>query len=809
MTYRHIPGRLQISTECNQECIFCSVPEGPPDNPSLDEIKRRIIKLRKLGTNDLFITGGEPTIHPDLFKIIDFAKKQDFIEITIQSNCVNLTQEFVKKIKTYGNVKFNLSFHSYEKEVCNRLSTKDNYEKILQGLENVLDYDVNVFMTIVINELNYKKLKNHVMFIRKHFPNITHFSFNFVDPAGRAKKNKWIVPGLAETERYIRETIDYIKKNNLTFRLERVPLCYMTGIEEFSTEVRLSGLKEKRLTYFAKEDTEDINNLMIEEKKQYIQAEACRHCTLRDICPGINPNYAAVHGVTEVYPVFIEVEDILTRMNNTGVRLPENNHGNNNILKSGSFHDKVIKDLELFKTAIKNKPNKNNIYDTYSFFLMNNIGLKNKSFVYTGWKIFTDKVKKGLEPDLLAFYIHFPFCQSTCAYCVYPSTTLQDRKQIDDYIDYLIKDMKLFSPLFKGLKFKALSLGGGTPSLMSEDQLKKYISSIYRYFEFDEYAERGIEFNPNTTTFEKLKIIDNFGFNKLSIGVQSLSPSVLKKNNRPYQTIEKVKKTISDFKKTKIGYLNVDLLLGLKGDSPKDFLYTFEEILKMKPSIISLYPIKTNDNYIKKRYDGKLKNFLDFYYPLFDAVVKEIPVISDKHNFTHFDDPSKLSYVHPMDFCLKNQTPRKIKYVYTNYRTEPYSNFALGFYGEGCINNLFRYIIVHKNNKDSMFCKNFPPDKKDFFYSIHLFAPHYAKVKFITHSAYEHFSVIRKDYKNMYGKDIADDFPYAIKALELLDIIEVTGEKVIFKANDEKKLYPYLLFFVGKKYIPQHILNNK
>jgi len=101
--YKHIPGRLQISTECNQECIFCSVPAEPKETLNIELLKKRIKELKDLGTNDLFITGGEPTIYPLLFELLDYAKKFEFKEITIQSNGSNLTKNILKKKKAKKN----------------------------------------------------------------------------------------------------------------------------------------------------------------------------------------------------------------------------------------------------------------------------------------------------------------------------------------------------------------------------------------------------------------------------------------------------------------------------------------------------------------------------------------------------------------------------------------------------------------------------------------------------------------------------------------------------------------------------------
>lgn len=793
MHEKHIPGRIQISTKCNHECLFCSNESGKLKQPALDDIKERITELKTLGTNDLFITGGEPTIHPDLFVILDFAKTVGFKEITIQSNCTNLTKQFLERIEKYGNVKFNVSFHSFEEETNNKLSGNKNYSRIISGLKNLSDSKVQAYITIAINKLNYKQLKDHIHFIKENFPNITHFSFNFVDPCGRAKENEWIIPTFLESERYIKEAADYVIQNNMSFRLERVPLCYMDGFEHFSTEVRMPVFSEKRLTYFADESEK---KLKMQDKSEYHKPDACNHCFLTGICPGINPNYFDVHGSSEVYPVFKNPNEIIDKILNA-------RSGSNLVEDQSGFIKKVNSDLVLFKKAIESKPNKNNIYDTYSYYLMQSAGFKSKQFIYGAWKSFIGTAKSDTA-ELLNLYIHFPFCQSNCDFCIYPSVRLNSEKEIDDYINYLVSEMRLFSPLFKNKTFKNLSIGGGTPSLMSDDQLNRLLTSIFEFFRFDDEGEKSIEFNPNTSSYGKLKILDRFSFNKLSFGVQSLSSKVLAGSGRGYQTRETVERAIADFKKTGIGFLNVDLLLGLKNDTAEEMIYSIEELFKMKPNLICVYPIKINNNYLLK---NKLteKEFLNYYYPLFDKVAKVLPEIAKKYSYGSQDDFSKLSYVHPFSFHMLDGKKTRLKYSYSNFNTKPYSTLGLGYYSESCINDSIRYTNVDKNHPNTLFLKDFSVKKEDFTFYTNVFLKDYSKVKFIVHSVCDGFEVKRDEYSTKFGNDIVDDFAYAVAALKHLSLIAVTEDRLIFNVVNENELYVPLLFFVGRRAVEKRL----
>ena len=794
---KHILGRVQITRECNQKCIFCSAPPAEKEL-SFEEIKKKLIELKELGTTDIMLTGGEPTLRKDLFEILDFCNSLNFTETTIQTNGSNLdNMEFLKKIKEYANIKFNISFHTSDKEIFSKISQKpENYQRILNSLDYIGKLNIPAYLTIVISKLNYKELKKHIMFINKNFPHITHFSFNFIDPIYKAKENPETIPTFAETERFIHETVDFMKKNNLTFRIEKLPLCYMTGFEEFCSDIRRGVFDESRIMSFlrAKGDV-DEDELMVEKDTKFFYAPQCSVCTLNKICPGVNPNYVKVKGCEEVFPIFDNPEKIIEKVKGSKQNLGEN------------FKKKVMEDLKLFKYAIEKKPNKNNVYDTYSYFLMDSAGIKNEEFIYNAWKTLVEKIKQKKAPDLLSFYIHIPFCESNCNYCCYPSTKLQNEKQLEEYLSFLIQKMEKFSPLFKGLKFKTLYIGGGTPSIFSEEQFSILLKELFSRFDFEEYSEKSIELNPSTTTFEKLKILEKYGFNKISIGVQSLSKRVLELNKRGHQTKDMVKKTIEDFKKLDLNYINVDMVLGLKGDTIEDFVYSFEELCKIGPSNICIYPIKTNDEYIAENY-GDFKNFTKFYYPLFDGVAKKIAFIGEKYGYRKHYEIDKLSYIAPLVFAKENQLTKRVDYSYTHFNLPPFSNFCLGFYAHSRIVDYMDYLFINENNPNSMFLKDFSTKPDDYVYITYGLSPRFERVKFIVKKFYVDWEVPRKEYKEFYNTDIVEDFSYAIKALQLLDIIKITEEKIIFRKMDEKEIYPYLLFFVGRKNVLKKVKIN-
>ena len=304
---------MQITRECNQKCVFCSAPPVA-EELSMEDIKRKVIELKRLGTTDLMLTGGEPTLRKDLLDILKFCQTLNFFEMTVQTNGANLDNvPFLREIKAMRNVKFNISFHSSDPVIFAKISqTPENYARFLQGLDNVEELRIPAYFTIVINALNYKTLKQHILFAHRKAPHITHFSFNFIDPVYRAKENLWTVPTFAETERYIHETVKMMKSKGLTFRIEKLPLCYMSGFEEYSSDIRRGVFDEWRIMSFlgTSDDTEK-SDLLIEKDSSFHYAEQCKECSLRVLCPGINENYVKVKGDLEVFPVFQEPRQII------------------------------------------------------------------------------------------------------------------------------------------------------------------------------------------------------------------------------------------------------------------------------------------------------------------------------------------------------------------------------------------------------------------------------------------------------------------------------------------------------------------
>ncbi len=207
-------------------------------------------------------------------------------------------------------------------------------------------------------------------------------------------------------------------------------------------------------------------------------------------------------------------------------------------------------------------------------------------------------------------YIHIPFCIKKCKYCDFVSY-VDKATLFDSCIDnVLIEAME-----YENEQIDTIFIGGGTPSILSCEQLKKLFNGLYKSFNITDDCEITIEANPSTLDKEKLLILKNYGVNRLSIGVQSFCDDELKAIGRihnsktAYNTIELVK----DFG---FNNFNIDIMLGLPNQTTKTLEKTLKTAISLKPTHISCYSLILEEN-----------------TPLYDEYENGVyPVISDEYD---------------------------------------------------------------------------------------------------------------------------------------------------------------------------------
>ena len=195
-----------------------------------------------------------------------------------------------------------------------------------------------------------------------------------------------------------------------------------------------------------------------------------------------------------------------------------------------------------------------------------------------------------------SLYFHVPFCQYKCGYCNLFSLAGQSEQMMVDYVDAMERHAKQMSRVLpSGVEFEDLTIGGGTPLILSEDLLERIFRMAENYFAF--YPKKGavvVETSPNQTTASKLKLLKQYGTTRISIGVQSFHDDELKALSR-FHTVATAKKALSLIKEESFSCVNIDLIYGIPGQTRESLLESVEQAIAFEPEELFVYPL-----YIKK-----------------------------------------------------------------------------------------------------------------------------------------------------------------------------------------------------------------
>ena len=198
----------------------------------------------------------------------------------------------------------------------------------------------------------------------------------------------------------------------------------------------------------------------------------------------------------------------------------------------------------------------------------------------------------------LSFYIHIPYCTKRCGYCDFNTYTPGELKpgsdiaQVSDgYIDLLIKEGKFArSEVSSSEPIPTIFFGGGTPTLMAPEDLGRTLRSLESDFEFAPDIEITIEANPDTVSKEKLAALREVGINRISFGMQSAAPHVLKVLDRTHNP-ENVVKATAWAREVGFENISVDLIYGTPSETLADWEATIDAALVLPINHISAYAL--------------------------------------------------------------------------------------------------------------------------------------------------------------------------------------------------------------------------
>lgn len=194
-----------------------------------------------------------------------------------------------------------------------------------------------------------------------------------------------------------------------------------------------------------------------------------------------------------------------------------------------------------------------------------------------------EEVRGDLGDHPLSLYVHLPFCASLCWFCACNTVISRDERRVDEYLDYLGREMALTLPSINRRRpVRQVHLGGGSPSFLSPAQIRRLGSLLHTHFFVSSDAECSVELDPRSLTEAKVAAFADIGFQRASFGVQDNNPEVQRRINR-HQPHEMNVQTVNWLRAAGFNSVNVDLVYGLPGQTPESFRSTIDSLLALRP----------------------------------------------------------------------------------------------------------------------------------------------------------------------------------------------------------------------------------
>jgi len=296
---------IQVNRYCNNACHFCSNPSNG-NNITYERGVALIDDFINKKYRGIIFTWWEPTLSPDLYKWIKYAK-DIWIESRIISNGMACSDfNYTKKLKDSWLELVHFSVYSCHEKIHDFLTdTPGSWLKLMKSITNALNLWIRVQINTVINHYNETHLDKTVKFLTKCFPPIKHFVWNNLDPEMMRKTDTaWsTLPNYDNFWISLKKAMNYLELKWKTFRAEKIPLCYIRGYEYSSTETRKIVKNEERTVYFL-----DFREKIYENDFEHEKLKECNNCDLNNICSWIYER-EKYYNYVNVYPQKLTIKE--------------------------------------------------------------------------------------------------------------------------------------------------------------------------------------------------------------------------------------------------------------------------------------------------------------------------------------------------------------------------------------------------------------------------------------------------------------------------------------------------------------------
>lgn len=190
-------------------------------------------------------------------------------------------------------------------------------------------------------------------------------------------------------------------------------------------------------------------------------------------------------------------------------------------------------------------------------------------------------------------YIHVPFCRSRCSYCDF-ATGAYEGALAERYVGAVAREVEAFRGAGARAEVDTVYFGGGTPSLLTPEQVSRLLGAVRRRFSVEAGAEVTLEMNPGTVTAEHLRRLREAGVNRASFGAQTFDDRELRRLGRTH-TADDTRRTLADLRESGFDNVSFDLIAGLPRQTLEAWAANLEEALRLRPEHLSLYLLEVHE----------------------------------------------------------------------------------------------------------------------------------------------------------------------------------------------------------------------
>ena len=252
-------------------------------DPFLWQIKQVIDNIPS--NDSLCLTGGEPTLRKEMFSILEYARKKhpDLYIFLVTNGRLFAQETFTRRLAelNLGNFMVGIAIYGHKPEIHERITRRTgSFDDVVKGIKNLLKYNINVELRIIVNKINYRSMARMAEFICKEFSGVKRVVFINMKYTGNAFiYRKQLFVKITQSNPHVERAVDILLKNGFEVRLFHFPLCTI----------------KKRYWELAKGVTKQVNELMF--------VKACERCEKKEECPMIWKTYYVLAGDDEFKPI--------------------------------------------------------------------------------------------------------------------------------------------------------------------------------------------------------------------------------------------------------------------------------------------------------------------------------------------------------------------------------------------------------------------------------------------------------------------------------------------------------------------------